>query len=406
MKKILPHILFSVLYFVYALTLPAQNLGIATPGSTTYPQTTIGNVLTENSSNAGNFLIFNSITITAPLTATSIRTFGSANGTITVTIYNKNGSNSPGTKLFTEVAASVTAGTLSSITIPVTFLPAGTYWLAYNMNSSSSTANFITKSTGVTGFVRKSMALTYGTSFPNNPGVTNLASGNQDHIAVSGVTIQGYAKATKATLATNTAFSSVNFYTHAAGNARLAIYSDNGSGTAPSARLWESGDIPISGSGQPKVTTVNISSGTPSILSLAAGTYWLAWQWNIITLGPSYTAGAANTGSFIVQSYGAFPASWSGGTASADNWTIYAAFCTPPTTSAAQTNISCFSSSDGSITVTGSGGVSPYTFSIDNGANYLAPTGTNLRVFTGLAPNTAYRVRVKDNIGCESKLIQ
>ena len=403
MKKTLPHILFTVFCFVFALTLSAQNLGIATSGTTNYPQTTIGNILTEASNNAGNFLIFNAVTTTVPLTVISIRTFGSVSGTISVTIYNDN-SGTPGTKLFTEVAAVVTANILSTITIPNTFLPAGTYWLAYNMNSSSASANFITKTTTATGFVRKSMALTYGTSFPNNPGVSNLAAGNQDHIAFAGVAIEGYAKATKATLITKTAFSSVSFYSHAAGNVRLAIYSDNGSGTAPSAKQWESNNITISTINQ--ATTVNISTGAPTTLTLNPGTYWLAWQWNTTTAGPSFTAGSAGTGNAIVQTYGAFPASWSGGTTSTDNWTIYATFCTPPGTSATQANITCFSNSDGAITVTGSGGVGPYTFSIDNGARYLAPTSTNQRLFTGLSPNTPYKVRVKDNIGYESKAVQ
>ena len=404
MRKFLLHILCTFSAFGYALTLSAQNLGITTPGTTAYPQTTIGNALTEASNNAGNFLIFNPVTTTVPLTAISIRTYGSVSGTISVTIYNDN-SGTPGSKLFTEVAASVTANTLSSITIPITFLPAGTYWLAYDMNSGSSSANFITKSTGVTGFVRKSMTLTYGTVFPNNPAVGNLAAGNQDHIAFTGIAIQGYAKASKATLPATGVFSSVSFYTHAAGNGRLAIYSD--ASGVPSTKQWESGDIAINATGQPKLTTVNISSGTPSGLILNAGTYWLAWQWNNTTNGPSYTAGGAGTGNAIIQNYGAFPASWSGGTASNENWTVYATFCLQPTAAVTgQSNVTCFAANNGTITVTASGGTGPYAFSVDNGANYLPPTGTNLRLFTGLAPNTPYKIRVMDNTGCESKQVQ
>jgi hypothetical protein len=72
----------------------------------------------------------------------------------------------------------------------------------------------------------------------------------------------------------------------------------------------------------------------------------------------------------------------------------------------AQSNINCFAANDGTITVSASGGSSPYTFSVDNGTNYLPATGTNLRLFTGLAPNTPYRIRVKDNNGCESRSVQ
>ena len=400
MKKFLLHIIFTASGFVYAITLAAQTIGITTPGTTGYPQTTVGNILTENGNDAGNYLIFDPVTTTVPLTAISIRTYGNNSGNIKVTIYSDN-TGTPGTKLFTEVTASVNANTLSTITIPSTFLPAGTYWLAYNMNSGNSNANYITKSTNARA-VRKYVALNYSSSFPNNPTVNSLS--NQDHIAFVGVPIEGYAKATKATLASTSIFSSVSFYTHAAGNVRLAIYSDNGSGTAPSAKQWESGDIAINGIGQPKLTTVNISAGTPTSLTLNAGTYWLAWQWNTVTSGPSYSTGAVNTGNAIIQPYNGLPSAWTGGTTSTENWTMYATSCAQPTASVSgQTNITCYAANNGTITVSGSGGVSPYTFSIDNGANYLPPTSGNTSLFTGLLPNTAYTIKVKDNVGCVSK---
>jgi hypothetical protein len=62
-----------------------------------------------------------------------------------------------------------------------------------------------------------------------------------------------------------------------------------------------------------------------------------------------------------------------------------------------------FAANDGTITVAATGGTAPYTFSVDNGVNYLPATGTDLRLFTGLLPNTPYRIRVKDNNGCISK---
>jgi len=67
-----------------------------------------------------------------------------------------------------------------------------------------------------------------------------------------------------------------------------------------------------------------------------------------------------------------------------------------------QSNISCYGGADGTITVSASNGTSPYTFSIDNGANYLPATGTNLRQFTGLLANTTYTIKVKDANGCIS----
>src|SRR6185312_15070447 len=67
-----------------------------------------------------------------------------------------------------------------------------------------------------------------------------------------------------------------------------------------------------------------------------------------------------------------------------------------------QTNISCYGGADGTITVSASGGTSPYTFSIDNGASFQAATGTDLRQFTGLVANTPYTIKVKDANGCIS----
>jgi len=67
-----------------------------------------------------------------------------------------------------------------------------------------------------------------------------------------------------------------------------------------------------------------------------------------------------------------------------------------------QSNISCYGGADGTITVSASGGTSPYTFSINNGVNYFNATGTNLRLFVGLLANTAYQIKVKDINGCIS----
>ena len=70
-----------------------------------------------------------------------------------------------------------------------------------------------------------------------------------------------------------------------------------------------------------------------------------------------------------------------------------------------QTNITCFAAADGTITVAASGGTGPYTFSVDNGAHFLTPappTATSL-LFTGLLPNTAYVIKVKDAKTCISK---
>ncbi|WP_216679972.1 Ig-like domain-containing protein [Hymenobacter siberiensis] len=64
-----------------------------------------------------------------------------------------------------------------------------------------------------------------------------------------------------------------------------------------------------------------------------------------------------------------------------------------PTFSTTQTNVGCFGSSTGSITVTAAGGTAPYEYSINNGVTYTA-SATNPYTFTGLAVGT-YQVLVK-----------
>jgi hypothetical protein len=134
----------------------------------------------------------------------------------------------------------------------------------------------------------------------------------------------GQAKATKATLPINAPFTSMSFYSHAAGNVRLSIYND--ASGAPGTKQWESNDVAVTASAW---TTVNISSGNPTSLTLNSGTYWLAWQWNpgsAYAAGPSYTAGSPGDGNYLYQSYAAFPSSWSGGTSSSERWSIYALY--------------------------------------------------------------------------------
>jgi Domain of unknown function (DUF2341)/SprB repeat len=67
---------------------------------------------------------------------------------------------------------------------------------------------------------------------------------------------------------------------------------------------------------------------------------------------------------------------------------------------ATSNNLNCFNSNDGSIQVTGSSGFAPYQYSVDNGNNYQTSD-----TFNNLSAGS-YKIRVKDNNGCESKPIQ
>jgi hypothetical protein len=299
--------------------------GYATTGTQSVNPTNVGYTSTATSNNSGNYLVVDQFQTTVPLTTVTIKTYGTVSGTVKVSIYNDS-SNYPGTLRFTEVASSVTASAWSTITVPNTYLPAGSYWLAFNQNSSSGSANFITKNTGVTGAVRMYQALTYATAFPTSPLSTSWTAGQagtQDCIYFVGVpAIQGYVKAIAAQAPSNGKMSSMCLYSHVAGTFSLALYT--GTSSAPSARVWYSGDTSATASSW---NCVAVSSGTPSSYSLTSGSwYWLAWQWNSSTPGPSYTTGSSGIGYYTAQSYGAFPSTWSGGTPSVEEWSIFVGY--------------------------------------------------------------------------------
>jgi len=140
-----------------------------------------------------------------------------------------------------------------------------------------------------------------------------------------------------------------------------------------------SGSASVNGTGgtTPYTYTWNTTpvQNTPTVVNLSAGTYTA-----IVT---ESSIGISGSATVVITQPAAVVASVDG-----------------------QTNISCFNANDGTIQVSASGGSGPYTFSVDNGAQDMPPTSTNVRLFTGLAANTPYKIRVKDNMGCESKSIQ
>lgn len=70
---------------------------------------------------------------------------------------------------------------------------------------------------------------------------------------------------------------------------------------------------------------------------------------------------------------------------------------TLPAASVSHTNINCYGASDGTITVVGSGGTAPYTYTIAGPT--VNTTGALSGVFTGLSAGS-YTVTVTDNNGC------
>jgi hypothetical protein len=75
----------------------------------------------------------------------------------------------------------------------------------------------------------------------------------------------------------------------------------------------------------------------------------------------------------------------------------------PVTSVIGQSDVSCFAGSDGSITISATGGTGPYFYSVDNGTTWTAVASNPPFVYGGLVANTAYRIKVKDSNGCLSK---
>ncbi|MEO8416708.1 MAG: SprB repeat-containing protein [Ginsengibacter sp.] len=144
----------------------------------------------------------------------------------------------------------------------------------------------------------------------------------------------------------------------------------------------------------------SVTSATPSISGSTGG----AFSATPTGLTINASTGAVNPSTSTAGAYTVhYQIAGGNGCPAVDATTTVTIRPTPVSAAPAQSNISCNGANDGSITVSATGGTSPYTFSVDNGGSYQAATGTDLRVYTGLLPNTPYTIKVKDANGCISK---
>ena len=112
-------------------------------------------------------------------------------------------------------------------------------------------------------------------------------------------------------------------------------------GVIPYHRLWYSSlsgtDFGATGWG-----TINEASGTVdnswNVGLVNNAYYWLVWQWNSTVSGPSYTSGTAGSGIYLAQAFGTLLSTWSGGTLTAENWSMYLTYSTSTTYSATVTD--------------------------------------------------------------------
>ena len=138
----------------------------------------------------------------------------------------------------------------------------------------------------------------------------------------------------------------------------------------------------------PTVTNVLCNGASTGSVTLAVtgGTSPYTYSWT----GTSFTATTANISSRPAGTYNVTVTDANSCTTTA---TAVITQPTALTATAANTNVSCFGGSNGTITVTAGGGTAPYTYS-SNGTTFQASN-----VFTGLAANT-YTITVKDANNC------
>jgi len=307
--------------------------GVTSPGSTSYPTSTFGRGVGATTVQAvTGYVRASKFTLAVPGTVKKVSVYISsgATGNLRVGIYKNDGSGgAPGT-LVTESAAATAANDWNDISVTPAYIPAGTYYLAFQ---NSVTGPIFTYDTVPTGDFYK-ISWTFG-SFPNPFGTGEAGTSSYSQQATY-VQIKGYIKGTKVIpgWSGGKVIDKVYFYAHNTGNVRLAVYNN----ASPKNKLWESSSIAVTAGWN----SVNISSGTPTSLSLTGGsTYWLCWQTDSVNDVPSYVAGASGDGFYLAYTYGAYPSTISGETSSAEKWAMYVETA-DPSFSEAPTTLSDF----------------------------------------------------------------
>ena len=283
-------------------TLGSQSYPTLEEGETSYTATTPMDSTTVN-------VWFTKITVAAPCTVKQIHVYlGTVIGNKRVAIYD----NASPANLLGQ--SNVFVGTGSSwnavdLITPAHLPAAGTYWIGITeISGNQETYGYNVGASGDGYYGSPSYVSDPG--FPSTCAITSLTPYTTklaNHTYA--VKIKGYIKATKFTLSEQVTVDKIRFYSHvAAGNVRVAIY-DNAS---PKVLMVESGSMAVA---------VGWNEVDVSDTALAAGTYWLVWQYDDVSDAPSYTAGSAGDGFYKDQAYGAFPATISGETSSAEKWT-------------------------------------------------------------------------------------
>ncbi|PYK43005.1 MAG: hypothetical protein DME53_13670 [Verrucomicrobia bacterium] len=343
--------------------------------------TTFGNSGTFGSLAAGSYTITvkdangcsttQPITITQPASAvgssissqTNVGCFGSSTGSVTVA---GSGGTSPYTYSIdgTNFGAS---GTFSS-------LAAGSYTVTVKDANGCTTTQAVT-------ITQPAAALNSSISSQTN--VTCFGG------STASVTVAGSGGTTPYTYSIDgTTFgNSGMFGSLAAGSYTITVKDANGCTTTQPVTITQPASaVSASISSQTNVACFGGSTGSVTVTG-SGGTSPYSYAIDGTTFGASGTFSSLAAGSYTITVKDA------NGCATTQPVTITQPAAAVSSSISSQTNVACFGGSTGSVTVAGSGGTSPYTFSKD-GVNFGA-SGT----FSNLAAGS-YTVTVKDANGC------
>jgi sugar lactone lactonase YvrE len=164
-------------------------------------------------------------------------------------------------------------------------------------------------------------------------GYTNAPSGTSGIVVKVALSPESSViKASRIAVPEDATLTAVHFYSHrATGHLRLGIY-DNSS---PRHLVWQSTlipnvPLPVTDPKFPNEVIVPISAGTPSVVALPEGTYWLSWQLDTTADVSSYTQGSVGDGFYLYQPFGAFPGSLGTEILSNERWTEYVEYFPQP----------------------------------------------------------------------------
>lgn len=146
----------------------------------------------------------------------------------------------------------------------------------------------------------------------------------------------------------------------------------------------------------PNITNVSCFGGNNGAISISVSGGIAPYSYNW-----SNGATSQNISSLIAGTY-SVTVTATGGCQTIAGFSVSEPAIVKATISSTQ-DVSCNAGADGTIQVTASGGNgTAYEFSKDDGAHWTSGA-SNPYTFTGLSAGVAYRIKVKDSLGCESK---